>query len=60
MLGTKVVLIISVLSVIFHFTLHWTWRETIAAPAALLTFYLFLTIYELVTDKRRRRMTQSE
>ena len=60
MLGTKVVLIIAVLSVIFHFTLHWTWRETVAAPAALLTFYLVLTIYELVTGKRRRRMTQSE
>jgi hypothetical protein len=59
MRGIKAVLLVTALFVIFHFAFHWTWRETLLAPAALTVFFLILAVYELVTGKRRlEKMTQ--
>ena len=39
MLGTKTVLIVAVIFVVFHFAFHWTWRETLLPPVVLLVFF---------------------
>jgi hypothetical protein len=61
MLGTKTVLIVAVIFVVFHFAFHWTWRETLLPPVVLLVFFLALALYRAVAYKpRSEKMTRPE
>jgi membrane protein implicated in regulation of membrane protease activity len=52
MKGLKIVLVVTVAFIVFHFMFGWSWRETLLAPAVLAVFFLALSAYEIVTGKR--------
>ena len=52
MRGLATVLVVTVVFIIFHFTLHWPWSQTFLVPKILLIFFAVLWIYNLVTKKR--------
>jgi hypothetical protein len=51
--GLKIVVVVTVLFVIFHFTLGWSWRQTLLVPEILLVLLWGLAVYEFVIGKRR-------
>jgi hypothetical protein len=50
--GLSTILIVTAVFLVFHFTLHWTWRQTLAVPIILAIFFPVLAVYEFVTKPR--------
>ena len=50
--GLSTILIVTAIFLVFHFTLHWTWQQTLAVPLILAIFFPALAVYEFVTKPR--------
>jgi hypothetical protein len=50
--GLSTFLIVTAVFLVFHFTLHWTWGQTLAVPTILAIFFPAVAVYELVTKPR--------
>lgn len=52
MKGLSTILIVTAIFLVFHFTLHWTWQQTLTVPVILAIFFPAVAVYEFVTKSR--------
>jgi hypothetical protein len=50
--GLSTIPAVTAVFLVFHFTLHWIWRQTLLVPMILAIFFPALSVYEFVTRTR--------